>query len=133
MNPLAWFLGQTKHYLSGKGSPSVLIIFWWGFLNIAALIAGTVTINYIVTAEEIGALNMLQRLLAISVGILGLIIAFIYPFILGVSLWRCAANADVSWGKWPLRILLAPMMLVQLQLSLMYSVGGFALIASFQS
>lgn len=125
-HPLEWFIGQIKHYMSGKGNPIILMLGWWLLLNVVSFSVG---LAWSFPLNHPGQLVIFVKIISFIMGILGLIIAFIYPFILVVSLWKCAFNVPQRWMGYMNRLLMIPILMIQIYLALLYALGALGFIA----
>lgn len=126
-NPVAWFLGRIRHYMSGKGNPLTLIVGWWALLNAVSFYLGMIWAAHFDHPENF---NILERIISFSMGTLGFIIAFVYPFILIVSVWTCAFNLSPRWAGYVIRLLIIPIMVAQMILCIYYFIGAIAFITA---
>jgi len=91
------FIQTIIFYCQGRGSPWRLILIWYFLLNIVSLVLG---FSFFFLSEFLGDIQwiivqLISAIIMITVGILGVIITFIYPLIFIYALWKCAFN--VKW------------------------------------
>jgi hypothetical protein len=80
-----------------KGEEKLWIVFWlWG----VALYISSISIGLCTFSIKGGG----GSLLGVLMGISGLILIFIYPFMFCVSLWRCSKNTKWTWCKYLARL-----------------------------
>jgi hypothetical protein len=85
-------------YFKGNGNPLSLILIWYVCLNIVAFAVGAwVMISYTdpfvgLTPTAFKPSAMPTFFVCLIVGVLGLIITFIYPVLFTYALWQCANN-----------------------------------------
>jgi hypothetical protein len=112
---------------SWKGEEKLWKVFWiWGVpIYLSAIPIGSITMGIEMTNSNIFAIH-----LALLVGILGIIFAFIYPIIFCVSLWRCAKNSDKKIYLISARIFIIPFLFIHLFVGLMAAWGGLGMTSS---
>lgn len=109
MGFLKWLKSKFNYwvldYFKGKRSPLSLILIWYVCLNILAFALGAwIIISYAdpfvgLTPTAFHPSAISTFFICLVVGVLGLIITFIYPILFTYALWQCAKNVKrKSWA-----------------------------------